>query len=166
MMKTNMTTTVPFPLFTTVEPLSAPLLSPLSRTKPRIRVTQEVDALAAVQACLFRGPTLESWSASKATGKNFDLSLLMLSRPGVEMGRSCIYSKSRPARAEQAGRMLRCQRAAEQAGCDCVPGCEEKARDLTKKRVARQKKNTRCAEWTGRASHYTLVRGNTGTAPF
>ncbi|KAK0752419.1 hypothetical protein B0T18DRAFT_90630 [Schizothecium vesticola] len=56
--------------------------------------------------------------------------LLMLSRPCVYgIYWICISSKSRPARKEQAGRID--IRATEQAGWDCVPGCEEKARDVT-----------------------------------
>lgn len=78
---------------------------------------------------------------------------------------NCIYSKSRLARKEHGSWADRCQRAAEQAGCDCVPGCEKKARDLT---LVDKRYSTagcsRCVGWTGLPSGlttYTLVRWST-----
>lgn len=92
-MKTNMTTTTTSAVspLTTVEPLSSPL-PPLSRTKARIRVARKGDALLPCKLASFRAPTLESWSALEPAFSVFlylfslNPTMLMLSRPGVDMG--------------------------------------------------------------------------------
>lgn len=156
-----------------MEPLSSPLSPPLSDPgKARIRVARKGDALLPCKLSSFRAPTLGSWSASKPGGNELEVFLSTAKQcpccsdpVRIRIDWNCIYSKSRPARKEHGSWADRCQRAAEQAGCDCVPGCEKKARDLT---LVDKRYSTagcsRCVGWTGLPSGlttYTLVRWST-----